>query len=98
MKLNQTHTYVTLELSASAYDEIFKKMQAAEYDDAINAEGEIDMQGIAVVREMRIDDLLKRLDWAGGTGADLSPGDPLAREAALCIRRLNIDIQRRRGL
>lgn len=38
----------------------------------------------------RIDlmDILKRLDEAGSTGADLSPGDPLCAAAAIAIRQL----------
>ena len=35
------------------------------------------------------DDLLRRLDEAGSTGLDLSPGDQLAAEAAAEIRRLS---------
>ena len=37
--------------------------------------------------------LLKRLDDAGGIGADLSPGDPLARDAADAIRDLLTEIE-----
>lgn len=32
-------------------------------------------------------DLLRRLDAAGGAGADMSPGDPLAAEAAAALRK-----------
>ncbi len=46
-----THTYATLEVSAAAYEEIKSKLLAAEYQHAINDEGEIDMHGIALVRE-----------------------------------------------
>jgi len=46
-----THTYVLLELSRAAYDEIARKMREAGYDQAFDAEGEIDMRGIAVTRE-----------------------------------------------
>jgi hypothetical protein len=41
--------------------------------------------------------LLKRLDEAGATGLDLSPGDPLAKEAAAEIRRLNKIIKMLQG-
>ena len=41
-------------------------------------------------------DLLRRLDQAGSVGADLSPGDPLAREAAAALRgRTGVNIERR---
>ncbi len=45
-----THTYVLMELSPAAYDEIAAKMRAAGYDHTFNHEGEIDMHGIAVTR------------------------------------------------
>jgi acyl-CoA reductase-like NAD-dependent aldehyde dehydrogenase len=35
-----------------------------------------------------MDDLLKRLDADGATGADLSPGDPVCKAAAARIRAL----------
>lgn len=37
---------------------------------------------------MSYDALLKKLDEDGNTGADLSPGDPTAGEAAAAIRAL----------
>ena len=46
-----THTYVVLELSPAAYDEIAGKLKAAAYDHAFGDDGEIDMHGIAVKRE-----------------------------------------------
>ena len=46
-----THTYVVLELSPAAYDEIAGKLRAAAYDHAFGDDGEIDMHGIAVKRE-----------------------------------------------
>jgi hypothetical protein len=46
-----THTYVILELSSSAHDEIAYKLRAAGYDHAFNDNGEIDMHGIAVALE-----------------------------------------------
>lgn len=52
--LKQTHTYVILELSPSAYQEIFDKLKEAGYDHAFHEdEGVtvIDMQGIAVAKE-----------------------------------------------
>jgi hypothetical protein len=48
--IRQTHTYVTMELSVPAYEEIAEKMRAAEYDHAFGREGEIDMHGIAVTK------------------------------------------------
>lgn len=45
-----THTYVTLELSSEAYDEIRAKLAEAGYDHAFNRDGEIDMHGLAVTR------------------------------------------------
>lgn len=47
--IQQTHTYVTMDLTPAAYDEIAAKMREAKYDHAFNDEGEIDMAGIAVV-------------------------------------------------
>ena len=41
---------------------------------------------------MNLDDLLKRLDAAGSQEADLSPGDPLAKEAAEDIRLLRTQL------
>lgn len=48
--LKQTHTYVTLEVSETAYDEIAKTLRDANYHHVFNAEGEIDMHGIALVK------------------------------------------------
>lgn len=44
-----TYTYVEIELSHAAYDEIAAKMRAADYHQAFHDAGRIDMQGIAVV-------------------------------------------------
>ena len=52
--MRQTHTFVELELSASAYEEIARKLRDAEYDHAFvkcGARTVIDMQGIAVANE-----------------------------------------------
>jgi hypothetical protein len=46
-----THTYVTLEISAEAWDEIASKMRDAQYDHCFGTEGEIDMDRIALVKE-----------------------------------------------
>jgi hypothetical protein len=47
-----THTYVTLEISRAAFDEIKAKLEAADYQHAFNQDGtEIDMNGIAVTPE-----------------------------------------------
>lgn len=44
------HTYVTLEVSQSTYDEIAGELRNAGYlDDAKNHQGEIDMHGLALV-------------------------------------------------
>lgn len=43
-----THTYALLEVSAVAYEEVATKLRAAGYDHAFNADGEIDMHGIAL--------------------------------------------------
>jgi hypothetical protein len=48
--VSHTHTYVTLEISAAAYDEIAMKLRAASYGQCFNSTGEIDMTGIAVTR------------------------------------------------
>jgi hypothetical protein len=49
--MRTTHTYVTLEVSASAYDEIAAKLREAEYDHVFDAEeGAIDMHGIGLVK------------------------------------------------
>jgi hypothetical protein len=50
--MRNTHTYVTLEISASAYDEIAAKLRAANYGHCFNSKGEIDMTGIAVVKNL----------------------------------------------
>lgn len=59
--MNATHTYVTLEVSDAAFDEIKKKLEDAGYQHTFaNAEGRlggpvalIDMHGIAIGREKR---------------------------------------------
>lgn len=50
-RIRSTYTYVTMELSAAAYDEIAQKMREADYGHAFNEDGEIDMHGIAVIKE-----------------------------------------------
>jgi hypothetical protein len=52
--LRQTHTFVVLELSPAAYQEIEKKLKAAEYDHCFIKQDDrvvIDMHGIAVATE-----------------------------------------------
>lgn len=49
--LTMTYTYALLEVSPEAYDEIRKKLEAAGYQHAFGADGEIDMHGIALTRE-----------------------------------------------
>lgn len=46
-----THTFVELELSPTAYDEIATKLREAGYDHAFGDEGEIDMHGIVVTKK-----------------------------------------------
>lgn len=52
MNLRQTRTYVILDISQAAYDEIAKKLRDAKYDHAFHQEEGaaevIDMQGIAL--------------------------------------------------
>jgi hypothetical protein len=56
--IRQTHTYVELELSKAAYDEIATKLMAAGYQHCFPVgyehspgDGPIDMHGLAVVPE-----------------------------------------------
>lgn len=51
--MRSTHTYVLLEVSKEAYQEIKDKLLAAGYDHLFDPidEGEIDMTGIALVEE-----------------------------------------------
>ena len=44
-----THTYVTLEVSAAAFDEIKQKLEDAGYDHTFMDSGGIDMHGLALV-------------------------------------------------
>jgi hypothetical protein len=47
-----THTYVTLDVSAAAFEEIKKKLLAAGYDHVFDNNGKtIDMAGIALEQE-----------------------------------------------
>ncbi len=47
--IRSTHTYATLEVSAEAYDEIYKLLELADYQHAFH-DGLIDMHGIALGR------------------------------------------------
>lgn len=49
MTIRSTHTYVEMEVSATAYDEIADKLRAAEYDHAFH-DGTIDMHGIGLIK------------------------------------------------
>jgi hypothetical protein len=54
MGIRQTHTFVVLEISQAAFDEIKAKLEAAGYQHAFNEDEDglkIDMQGIAVAAE-----------------------------------------------
>jgi hypothetical protein len=44
------HTLAMMELSASAWEEIARKMHDAGYDHVFSGDGMIDMNGIAVVK------------------------------------------------
>lgn len=44
-----SHTYALLEVSATAYDEIRKLLEAAGYGHAFADDGAIDMHGIALM-------------------------------------------------
>jgi hypothetical protein len=44
-----SYTYALLEVSAGTYQEIARKLKKAGYDHAFNADGAIDMHGIAVM-------------------------------------------------
>ena len=48
---NVTHTYALLEVDFSTYDDVRERLLAVDYGHAISVEGEIDMHGIALVRE-----------------------------------------------
>lgn len=47
-----TYTMARLEVSPEAYDEIVMKLRKAQYHHAFGADGSIDMQGLAIVREL----------------------------------------------
>ena len=49
----QTHTYALVEVSKRAYKEIYAKLKDAGYQHAFNDEGEIDMNGLALVRKVK---------------------------------------------
>jgi ABC-type bacteriocin/lantibiotic exporter with double-glycine peptidase domain len=53
--MSYTHTYATMEVSASVFDEIMQKLRAAGYDDQVQLhpngiENVLDMHGIGLVR------------------------------------------------
>jgi hypothetical protein len=50
MTVRSTYTFVELELSPGAYDEIAHKLKAAAYDHCFGERGAIDMHGLAVTR------------------------------------------------
>jgi len=51
MSRTHTYTYALLALSELAYNEIKHKLKQAGYRDAISEEGELDMRGLALVKE-----------------------------------------------
>lgn len=54
--MRSTHTYVEMELSQDAYDEIAKNMRETGYDHAFGKDGTIDMHGLAVTRSATVVD------------------------------------------
>jgi hypothetical protein len=48
-----THTYATLEISQAAWGEILARLSECGHGFRLNHRGEIDMQGIAVVKPER---------------------------------------------
>lgn len=48
-----SHTYALLEVSPAVYVEIERRLREAGYEHAFNAEGHIDMHGIALERPPR---------------------------------------------
>lgn len=53
--LRSTHTYVELQLSQASYDEIRRKLEAADYKHCFMPDGTIDMHGIGVTRSAEPD-------------------------------------------
>lgn len=49
--MRSTHTYVELEVSPAAYEEIAGNLRAAGYGHVFGADGEIDMHGLALTKE-----------------------------------------------
>lgn len=52
--MRATRTYALLEVSPEAHAEIKALLLAAGYDHAVNADGEIDMHGIALTTRTRV--------------------------------------------
>lgn len=50
-----TYTYALLEVSETAYEEIARKFREAGYDHVFGSDGEIDMQGVALVKASKQD-------------------------------------------
>lgn len=61
-ELRQTHTYATLDVSASAYDEIAASLREAGYDHVFMEDGAIDMHGIALVKDRNAGD--SQMSWS----------------------------------
>lgn len=58
-EIRQTHTYVVLEVSDAAYEEIAKKLEEAGYSHVFHGEGEkcvMDMHDIAIGRDRKATD------------------------------------------
>jgi len=73
----QQRAIIRREMAAYAQDAIHDSAVALESENICGQYADVD------------DDLLRRLDEAGSTGLDLSPGDQLVAEAAAEIRRLS---------
>jgi hypothetical protein len=48
--VKQTHSYAVLAVSAATYEEIARHLREAGYEHVFNANGEIDMNGVALVK------------------------------------------------
>lgn len=53
--MRSTHTHVELEVTGALYDEVREKLEAAGYEHAFGRDGEIDMHGIALIRQRQAD-------------------------------------------
>ena len=77
-----THTYVELDISPAAYDEIRMKLEAADYGHCFMDDGTIDMHGLGLVRQVMGEDLLRgrSLDKFIDQATVIFDNDPASRE------------------